>query len=207
MAGKFTDPMDALNWLKSNQCHLLFLDISMPQITGLQLVRELGEVPVLIFTTAYHEFACEAFELDAADYLLKPFSFDRFDRAVRKATDLLQARASSENNRMEEGKTSSCLTIRYEGKRVKIAYQNITYIQAYQEYVMVYTASERYIIYERLKNIEKALPPDKFCRIHRSYIVRLDCIGSYTGSLADISGFEVPVGRTFRDEFLKRISL
>jgi DNA-binding LytR/AlgR family response regulator len=199
-----------MSWLRENQCHILFLDIAMPQHTGLELVRMMGSGPAVIFTTAYSEFALDAYELDAADYLLKPFSFERFARAITKAEELLEIKALKatglpDANLYHKESDQSGLTIRSNGRLVKLALQEIIYIQSYNEYVSIHTASDRFLIYERLKNIEKLLPAKKFYRVHRSYIVSLEKIRAFSGNLVDAGGVEIPVSRNNRSKLFKKM--
>ncbi|MEY3368507.1 MAG: hypothetical protein RI973_1662 [Bacteroidota bacterium] len=203
LAAKFTNPAEALAWMNANPVHVLFLDISMPNMTGLELIGKITCKPAVIFTTAYSEFASNAFDLDAADYLLKPFSFDRFARAVAKAADLLQATSS---DLLEAGalQGESTLTIRCDGRLVKVNIDDIIYVQAFQEYVSIFTRNQRFVIYERLKNMEKILPGDRFYRTHRSYLVCLDKIRSFSGNLLEVEAFEIPVSRSNKDGLLKR---
>ncbi|MGF1636838.1 MAG: LytR/AlgR family response regulator transcription factor [Cyclobacteriaceae bacterium] len=202
---KFQNPLEAIDWIKNNPIHILMLDIAMPQMTGLDLIKKMVNPPVAIFTTAYSEFAADAFDLDAADYLLKPFSYDRFTRSIHKAIDLIQIKVSNFNNELESGSTAEYLIVKCDGKIVRVLINEIIYIQAYQEYICIYTTSNRYFIYERMKNIEKNLPPSRFLRVHRSYIVCLDKVKSYSGNLLEVEGFEVPISRSYKDEVFKKL--
>ncbi|WP_373497429.1 LytR/AlgR family response regulator transcription factor [Aquiflexum sp.] len=205
---KFTNPIEAMEWMKENPFHVLFLDISMPQVTGIEILKKLSNPPVIIFTTAYSEFAADAFDLDAADYLLKPFSFDRFKRAISKAEDIIQFKSILSRNILSEDKSyenQEMLTIKCDGKKLKVYLKNIIYIQAYQEYICIYTSSNKYVIYERMKNVEKILPFPRFFRVHRSYIVSLEKVRSYSGNLLEVEGFEIPVSRSCKDELLRHI--
>lgn len=202
---KFSNPYDALNYIKSNPFHILFLDISMPEMTGLEMINKLSNPPVIIFTTAYSEFATDAFDLDAADYLVKPFSFDRFQKGINKAIDIIQLKKLKTQNHIDETSTTESLNIKCDGKLVKLAVNEIVYIQAYQEYVSIFTMTNKYFVYERMKNIEKLLPKENFLRVHRSYIVNLGKIESFSGSILEVSGFEIPVSRSQKDEVFKRI--
>lgn len=210
LVGKFTNPAEALVWMNDNPFHVLFLDISMPQFSGLELVQKINCKPMVIFITAYSEFAANAFDLDAVDYLLKPFSFERFAKALTKATDWLQVKSfkAFDITNIDYDRNESFnngLSIRCEGKMVKVAFNEIIYIQSYQEYISIYTQNNRFFIYERLKNIEKILPADKFYRVHRSFIVCVDKIRSFSGNLVEVGGHEIPVSRVNRDELLKKM--
>lgn len=208
MLRKFTNPLEGMEWIKENPIHVLFLDISMPGLTGLEMVKKFANPPVIIFTTAYSEFAADAFDLDAADYLLKPFSFDRFSRAIGKAEDIIHFKSAMKGNKLSLEKPSGnqeILTLRCDGKTIKVPLSEIIYIQAYQEYLCVYTRTNKYVVYERMKNIEQTLPYPRFFRVHRSYIVSLDKIRSFSGNLLEVEGFEIPVSRSCKDELLAHI--
>ncbi len=169
----------------------------MPEMTGLEMINKLSNPPVIIFTTAYSEFATDAFDLDAADYLVKPFSFDRFQKGINKAIDIIQLKKLKTQNHIDETSTTESLNIKCDGKLVKLAANEIVYIQAYQEYVCIFTMPNKYVVYERMKNIEKLLPKENFLRVHRSYIVNLGKIESFSGSILEVSGFEIPVKELF----------
>lgn len=205
LVAKFRNPVEAGAWLRNNHCHILFLDVSMPQQSGIGMLRALPRKPITIFTTAYSEFAAEAFDLDAVDYLRKPFSYERFMKAVEKATDYLQLEMQRKSEVMPASSHDNFLSIKSEGNFVKVYFSEIVYIEAFQEYVKIYTDTVRYITYERMKNLEAILPTSMFMRVHRSYIISLNKVKSLSGNLIDVGGAQIPVSKEIKADLIKRI--
>lgn len=204
-AGSFRNPIEGAAWINSNNCDILFLDIQMPQQTGIALLKELRKKPITIFTTAYSDFAADAFDLDAVDYIRKPFSLERFTKAVEKATDYLRTDLHKKSELVETKENEPFLHFRADGKLLKVFFSEIIYIEAYQEYIKIYTERGRFITYARMKNIERILPGDKFMRVHRSYIVALQKVQSVIGNLIEIDTHEIPVTRNLKAELLRRV--
>jgi DNA-binding LytR/AlgR family response regulator len=204
LLAKFRNPLQAAEWLNLNKTDLLLLDIQMPQQSGIEMIQKLQHKPVVIFTTAFTDFAAEAFDLDAADYLRKPFSYDRFMKAVQKAKDYLSVSKKPADYDMAAS-PDNFITIKADGKILKILIDEIIYAEGYQEYIKLYTLQERYITYERMKNLEAMLPAEKFMRVHKSYIVALRFIKSIAGNLLDVEGHQIPVSRDVRAEILRRV--
>lgn len=200
----FRNPLQAAEWLKQNPCDILLLDIQMPQLNGLDFLKQLTTKPVVIFTTAYGEFAADAFDLDAADYLRKPFSYERFVKAIDKARDYVNAK----KDKAEPGAVNGAdgfISVKANGRLVKIPFSDILYVEAYQEYIKIFTATERIITYERMKNMEAALPQAQFMRVHRSYIVALNQIKAITGNTIEVAGQQIPVSRELKESLVKRV--
>ncbi len=200
----FRNPLQAAEWLKQNPCDILLLDIQMPQLNGLDFLKQLTTKPVVIFTTAYGEFAADAFDLDAADYLRKPFSYERFVKAIDKARDYVNAK----KDKAEPGAVNGAdgfISVKANGRLVKIPFSDILYVEAYQEYIKIFTPSERIITYERMKNMEAALPQAQFMRVHRSYIVALNQIKAITGNTIEVAGQQIPVSRELKESLVKRV--
>ena len=204
LAAKFRNPEEAVGWLQENSCQILFLDIQMPQMSGIDFFKSLSKKPIVIFTTAYAEFAADAFDLDAADYLRKPFSYARFLKAVEKATDYLQL-ASAPLSELHLSPTENFISVRSSGRLTKVSFTDILYIEAFQEYIKIFTEKERVITYERMKNIEAILPAGKFMRVHRSFIVALNHVKSISGNLIEVAGQQIPVSREMREKLIKRV--
>jgi len=168
---KTKSPLEALQILNSQQIEVLFLDIQMPSLSGNNLLRTLNNPPVTIFTTAYADYAPEAFDLNAVDYLLKPFSFERFLQAVNKArTQLQQQKPGTPANASNAG-SPDFFAVKVDGKVQKIFFKDILYIEGLKEYVRLHCTSNRHVTLESLKNLETILPADQFLRVHKSYIV------------------------------------
>lgn len=192
-------------WLKENTVDIMFLDIQMPRLSGLEVLKQLKKPPLTIFTTAYSEFAADAFDLDAIDYLRKPFSFERFSHAVDKAKEYINMKDKQEQeNRSEADATDKYITIKSSGVIVKLFTKDILYLEAFHEYIKIFTATKRYVIYERMKNMEKILPADLFVRVHRSYIVNTGHVTSLSGNMICINEQEIPISRDIRKEDLIR---
>jgi two-component system, LytTR family, response regulator LytT len=194
----FINPQEALAHLLDCSCDLLFLDIQMPDLNGFDLLNKITHPPLIIFTTARHDFAVKAFELDVVDYLVKPFSFERFEKAVRRAQEYL-AYKKSKNLVSHE-----YLMIRANHRVHKIMLEEIEYLEGLGEYVKLFANGKMYITYGALKDFILQLPATKFFRIHKSYIVSKKIIRSYSSQSVKLQNEkEIPVGRSFKDTFAK----
>jgi len=208
LAGTCNNAVEALNVLQSRNIDLLFLDIQMPQLLGTDLIRSLNRPPKVIFTTAHRKFAVEGFELDATDYLLKPISFTRFLKAVNKVLGGgdLQAEPPQRTDPQPEPpsrahshpRADAFLHLRTDRKTVQIALDDILYIESIRDYIKVVTRSKTVISKQSISSLEDLLPRDAFIRIHRSYIVSLSKIESYTSELVEIARQELPISRMYR---------
>ena len=207
IVAKVKSPMKALEILNNERVDLLFLDIQMPTLSGNNLLKTLKSPPVTIFTTAYSDYAVEAFELNAVDYLLKPFSFERFVQAVNKAREYIQKGAQPTPLTKENEKPGKrpFYTTRIDGKLVRIFFDDIIYVEGLKEYVRFICHSGKYIALESLKNLEELLPPEEFMRVHKSFIVALDKVTCCEGNRLELEGFKIPVSRAKKDEVIKRI--
>jgi DNA-binding LytR/AlgR family response regulator len=202
--------IEALEYLRREQIDLLFLDIQMPQLSGLELVSTLRQKPAIIFTTAYSEHAVEGFRLDAIDYLLKPFSFERFVQAVNKAINYIsfqEQEKTTQKSDIQLFKETNHFFVKADGRLVKIKFDDIIYIEGLKEYVSIYTATDRIITLQSLKNLEEILPATQFIRIHKSYIAATDKIQSIVGNQVEIHKKMIPIGLTYKDALLQKIGL
>lgn len=200
-----TNPMEALFIIRNQPIDLLFLDIQMSELTGLQLMKIAGKQCKIILTTAYSEFALEGFEHDVVDYLLKPISFERFYRAAEKALQLLDKNNPSVNTINPIEHANEYLFIKTEHRIKKINLKEILFVEGLQNYVSIQTASERILSLQPLKKIEMQLPPKDFARVHKSYIVALRHITSIEKSRIFINDIVIPVGDNYRESFYKII--
>jgi len=189
----FDDAISAVELLRNTRVDLLFIDINMPDITGIDLVRSLQEKPLIIFTTAHKQFAIEGFELDAVDYLLKPINIDRFTRAVHKAIDYYKYR----NTPAQED--NDCLFVHAEYRLVKIQLNDIEYIESLEDYIKIHISGARPVLtLMSMKKVLEKLPADKFQRIHRSYIVSVAKVRSIQNRKVQLtSGVELPISDSY----------
>ena len=197
LAGTCINAVDALNVLRHTRIDLMFLDIQMPQLLGTDLLRTLNNPPKVIFTTAYREFAVEGFELNAVDYLLKPISFERFLKAVNKVMDI-KVQQHTQQEAYDE-----YLYFRSDRKLHKVAMEDIIFIESLKDYIKVVTKAKTIITKQSISSIEERLPKTLFIRIHRSFIVSLSKVQSYTPELIAIGDEELPVSRMYRHEVEK----
>jgi two-component system, LytTR family, response regulator len=195
LVGSFDDAIAGSEFLRQNKIDLLFLDINMPDVSGLELAQKLEHKPMIIFTTAYKEFAMEGFELSAVDYLLKPITIDRFTKAVNKAIELLKLKKTIVKE------DDDAIFVRSEYSLVKIPLSSIEYIESVQDYLKIHQANTRPVMtLMTLKSIIDKLPPEKFRRIHRSYVVPLNKVTSMGQKKLFIGQTELPISDTYYTE-------
>jgi DNA-binding LytR/AlgR family response regulator len=195
LVGTCTNAIQALECLRKQPIDLLFLDIQLPQIRGTDFVRTLQQRPRVIFTTAYREYAVEGFELNAVDYLIKPISFERFLTAVNR---VLEAAPEGPADGKAAGGTDRCIHVRIDRKTQKIPLAEILYIESLKDYSRIVTASKKWVTKQPLSLIEGLLPGEAFIRVHRSFIVSVDKIRSYTHEIIEVDGQELPIGRNYK---------
>jgi DNA-binding LytR/AlgR family response regulator len=205
LLGTFKDSEKAYDFLKENRVDLIFSDIHMPEQSGLSFIASLDPRPLVIFSTAYSEYASDAFDLDAIDYLRKPFSFERFHKAISKVKETIRLNDLSENMSTMENHEMEYLVIKSNQQLVKVYFEEILFVEAYQEYVKIITEDKRYITFDRLKNMELLLPNNQFIRVHRSYIVSKSKVKSASGNLLEIRDHLIPVSRDLKDKVLKML--
>jgi DNA-binding LytR/AlgR family response regulator len=186
------------NALKNNPVDLLFLDIQMPQLTGIELLRTLKDPPRVIVTTAFREFALEGYELNVIDYLLKPVPFDRFLRAIDKAM-AVQAVVPSQPEPQR-----TFIDVRSDRKMIRIVLRDILYVEGLKDYVKIHTPDKIIITYLTLGQVEAQLPATLFIRVHRSYLISLDHITAWSQSQVEIGRHSIPIGSSYAKDVLKR---
>lgn len=201
LAAEFDNPLQATEFIGSGQAQLLFLDIQMPKITGLDFFRSLQYPPPVIFTTAYPQYALEGFEVNALDYLVKPVSFDRFLRAVLKAKEYYEVR----DKNVAEAVSSEYFFIKADNKLVRILFDEVLFVEALQNYVTIHTAVKKYMTYLTFKSVEDYLPGDKFIKVHKSYIVSASKIDSIEGNEIKIGQHHIPISRNQKDEVMEKL--
>ena len=194
--GKCQNAVEALQVIHNKEIDLMLLDIQMPEITGIEMLKSLAHPPKVIFTTAYRNYAVEAFELDVIDYLVKPISLERLIRSINRYHDRISPEPGPQTSDPEtSGKT---ITIYSDKKNYRVITSSILYIEGLKDYAMVHTDNGRLITRQTLKNLEDILPDEEFIRVHRSFIVPYQRLDSWTTYSVSIKEIEIPVGRTYR---------
>src|SRR5689334_2030798 len=204
LLGSFSNALAASDFLRKEQVDLMFLDINMPELSGLDFLKSLRDAPLVIFTTAYPQYALESYELDAIDYLVKPIRIERFLKAVNKAENhwkLLQQ--ESDNNQVEKIE-DDFVFIKADRKYFKIYFKEILYIEGLKDYVIIYTDDNKIITSMNIKTIAGQLPASIFARVSKSYIVNTLRISSFDNELIYIGNNEIPLGQSFKDDFIKQ---
>jgi len=191
----FKDAILATEWLRQNTTDLIFLDIHLPKLKGMAFLKTLTNPPAVVVTTAYHQYAVEGFNLNVTDYLLKPFEFERFLVAVNKV------KTAKKENRApaEPQETKDFIYLNVQKKKVKILFSDIVYIESQREYIRIVTTKKEWMSKMSTHEIENLLPGNLFKRIHRSFIVSLSKIESYTAEDVEVNGIFIPIGRDYRD--------
>ena len=199
---KFTRASDALKFLQEEKVDLILLDIKMPDIDGMQLVKSLKNPPLIIFTSAYEQYALDGYNLDVIDDLLKPIPFERFLKSVTKVQEYM----STQLKPVETTKLNDYIFIKTEYKIIKINLDDILFIEALKDYTKIYTQNQPVLTLRSLKSFETKLPPEKFIRVHRSYLVSLDKINSVERNTVMIANQPIPISEGYRDRFYELIS-
>jgi len=191
LKGTFKDAILATDYLRENKVDLIFLDIHLPKLKGMAFLKTLVDPPAVIITTAYHQYAVEGFELNVRDYLLKPIEFERFLVAVNKV--------KASQGEKKETAEKDFIFLNVQKKKVKILFSEIVYIESQREYIKIVTKKREYISKMGTHEIESVLPADQFKRIHRSFIISMSKIDSYTAEAVEVNGISIPVGRQYKD--------
>jgi len=196
----FKDAILATDWLRQNNTDLIFLDIHLPKLKGMAFLKTLVDPPAIIVTTAYHQYAVEGFSLSVTDYLLKPIEFDRFLVAVNK----VKKTQGEKQPPGEPQDTKDFIFLNVQKKKVKILFSDIVYIESQREYIKIVTTKKEYLSKMSTHEIEALLPGHMFKRIHRSFIISISKIDSYTAEDVEVNGVSIPIGRDYR-EVLKNL--
>jgi DNA-binding LytR/AlgR family response regulator len=206
-----TNPIEALTIVQAAEVDLVFLDVQMPELTGIQFLKIANGKAKVILTTAYPQYALEGYELDVVDYLLKPIAFDRFFKSVQKAQSIIQPVVAKPQVVVQaepvqqDDFSTDFIFVKTEHKIQKVYLHNILFIEGLKDYISIFTPAERIITLQGMKKMEDALPEKHFVRVHKSYIVALNKIDSIERSRIQIGDKIIPVGDTYRDEFFKMI--
>jgi len=194
LKGTFKDAILASDFLRNNSVDLIFLDIHLPKLKGMAFLKTLANQPAVIVTTAYHQYAVEGFNQNVTDYLLKPFDFERFLEAVNKVKT-----AKAETLFAVGRESKEYLFLNVQKKKVKILFAEILYIESQREYIRIVTKKKEFISKMSTHKIETLLPEHQFKRVHRSFIISLDKIESYTSEIIEVNGVSIPIGRGYKD--------
>ncbi|MCW3118072.1 MAG: chemotaxis protein CheY [Chitinophagaceae bacterium] len=195
LQGAFKDAILASEFLRKNKTDLIFLDIHLPKLKGMAFIKTLANPPAVIITTAYHQYAVEGFNLNVTDYLLKPFDFERFLTAVTK----VKTAQTGEQEPAESKEVKDFIFVNVQKKKVRILFSEIVYIESQREYIKIVTTKNEYLSKMGTHEIEAILPANHFRRIHRSYIISMSKVESYTAEMVELNGIAIPVGRAYRD--------
>lgn len=199
---KCTSTVEAFTILQEKQIDVLFLDINMPQLTGLDLLKSLKSKPKVIITSAHREYAIESFDLDVIDYLLKPVSFERFLRALGKVSSIQQLSPVVSPSQQE----NAFIYLKEDKKMVKIFVRDILYVESIKDYVKVKLDHKQIITYQRISYMQEKLPDDKFVRVHKSFIVAIDKIDFYNNDSVTVRGHTLPIGRNYKNQMIEIIN-
>jgi len=201
----FDNAVESIEYLKNNKVDLLFLDIQMDELTGIQLLNILKEKPLVIFTTAYDSYAVKGYELDAIDYLLKPISFERFLKAAEKVYDRLNQKQGAtpviKEVKVSPGNSDDYFFVKTEFHLERLKFSEILYVEGMGDYLMIHTPTKKIMTLQNFKKIEEILPEKKFCRVHKSYLVALDKIESIERNRIKIGSSLIPISDSYKKLF------
>lgn len=200
----FDNPVEAMGWLKDNKPGIIFLDIQMEPLSGIQFLESMAVSSRIIITSAYNEYAIKGYDLNVTDYLLKPFSFQRFVQAVNKAMDYL---SNHDVSKPEKRENEQFIFVKTEYRYEKVDLDEIIYIEGMKDYLRIICKNRKIMTLQSFARLEELLPPRNFCRVHKSYIVAVDKIKSVERGVIVISDVRIPVSNTYRDSFYSRIGL
>lgn len=204
VVAKLEDAIKAFSFLQNNEIDLMFLDIQMPELTGIDFLKTLKNPPKVIITTAYSKYALEGYELDIVDYLMKPISFERFLVAINKYYRLTNNSKITEKEKIKPQK-EECIYVKEQKRIVKIVLDEILYIESLRDYIKIKTTSKEVITKQQISRLEKELSSDKFLRVHRSFIIALDKIDAFSHVQVEVMNNKIPVGKNYRQMFLEKL--
>lgn len=208
LQNSFTNSLEALNYLKNNEVDLLFLDIQMDDLTGLQLIELLKKKPFIILTTAYSEYAIKSYELEVSDYLLKPISFERFLQAVNRVSDKMKENLNHDINTIDKTiKRSDFILVKTDYQMQKVSFADILFIEGMKDYLRIVMPNRRIMTLQTFKNMMSLLPENQFFRIHKSYIIAIDKIKSIERNHVVINNERIPIGESYRVDFFNYLKL
>jgi two-component system, LytTR family, response regulator len=198
----FDNPVDAMGWLRENDTDLIFLDIQMEQLTGIQFIEAAGPSARIILTTAYDQYALKGFELNVTDYLLKPFSFQRFLQGVNK---VMEYYARIHDNKVEQEEKDTFIFVKTEYRFERVDLDSIIYVEGMKDYLRIFCTDKKIMTLQSFAKLEESLPSKNFCRVHKSFIVAIDKIKSVERGVILIADRRIPVSNTYKDSFFAKI--
>jgi len=200
LLGEFPSAIEANNFLSKNHVDLIFLDVEMPKMSGIDLLKSLDEKPLIILTTSQDKYAVEAFEQEVSDYLVKPIDYSRFVKAVNKAKNTLRPRSV-------DSFSNDSIFIKVDSELINLPYREIMWIEALGDYVNIITPTKKHVVLSTMKNIEGKLPPKEFIRVHRSYFVRVDKIKKISEDIILVENKLIPVSKSYKKDLLERLNM
>jgi DNA-binding LytR/AlgR family response regulator len=203
LIGSFQSPVEVMASIDFNSIDLMFLDIQMPDITGIEFVKSLKVKPAVVFTTAYPDYALEGYNLDVMDYLVKPIAFNRFLQTVNKASEWINIKGNAKSIGHLTEISKEYISVKADHKIYRVHFDDILYIEGLAEYVSFYTTKGKIITLESLKNLEIQLPAQQFVRVHKSYIVNKKKVNFLYGNQLEINGVFIPLGKSYKEEAIK----
>ena len=209
VVAKCNQAVDAIEILQRETVDVIFLDINMPKLSGIDFLKTMKNMPLVIITTAYAEYALEGYELDVVDYLMKPFAFDRFVKAVHKAQNALATRTMPRELGVSTGQQPEehYIFIKSGKKTFKVNLDDLLYVEALGDYVKIYTSEKMIVSYQSMKHLESVLPPSRYPRIHKSFLISLSKVELIEGNQVRIGGKFIPIGSNYKMEFEKLVKL
>ncbi|MBR0037530.1 MAG: response regulator transcription factor [Bacteroidales bacterium] len=207
LTGTCQNAAEAFRAIKDGNIDILLLDIHLPDLNGIDLARTCQQVPAIIFTTAYSEYALESYNVSAVDYLLKPIAYNRFQEGIRKAVSKVDGERLKEQGKNVSSDEEGYLVVKADYRLYKINYADLLYIEGQHEYVSFYTTGKRITALYSLKSLEESLPQQQFIRVHKSYIVSIPHIQEIGQQMVTVSGVQIPVGGSYREMLLQRLGV
>jgi DNA-binding LytR/AlgR family response regulator len=201
LEGTFRNAVSAFTFLQQHQVDLIFLDIQMPKLSGIDFLKTLKNPPKVIFTTAFRDYALDGFELEVADYLLKPIPFDRFLKAVGKV--LHQPVPQSSSTSAKTDPNDNYVYFKVDKKMIKVRMSEILFIESIKDYVKVKTSDKEIVTQQKISYLEESLPKENFLRIHRSFIVNREKIDAYSATDMEVGKFHIPIGRNYKNDVMR----
>jgi DNA-binding LytR/AlgR family response regulator len=205
-AGSYTNPVEAAEALRTQPVDLLFLDVEMPLMSGIELLRTLQHPPLVVLITSSKDYAVQAFEHAVVDYLVKPVSYARFLQASQKALEMTERQASSGADNIEAAPSNEFTFVKVDNKLVRVTFADVRYVEALGDYVHIITGQSKLIVYSTMKGVEEKFPSSLFVRVHRSFIVNVNHIQALEDNMLTVEGKQIPVGQTYLREVMQRLN-